>query len=90
MLEEFKNKKKLVPLTEILGVAIDARLPEKYHWSLPWTRDLLFHLGEKFFKRFGKNIKINSAIRTVGYQTELSFINPNTASPTLAQDNRRT
>ena len=77
-LEAFKKKKLLVPLPK--EVAIDERLPEKYRWCRPQTRRFLIDLGKAFEKKFGRLLKVNSAVRTVEYQKELQKKNSNAAS----------
>ncbi len=82
-LDEYKRLKKLIPLSEIPDIAIDSRLPEKYRWCLPQTNIFLVNLVSDFKKKFGRTIKVNSAVRTFEFQTESTSVNKNAAPAEL-------
>ncbi|MBI2635588.1 MAG: D-alanyl-D-alanine carboxypeptidase family protein [Parcubacteria group bacterium] len=76
----FKKSGLLVPLPISKGVIVDDRLPKKYRYCRPWVLQFLVDLGENYETRFGKQIQVNSAVRTVEYQEELQKRNRNAAS----------
>lgn len=76
----FISKKILVPLPhDNVNVVVDSRLPKRYRYCLPETRDFLIDFGTYFRKETGKPIQINSAVRTVEYQEDLGDRNGNAA-----------
>ena len=78
-LKAFKKNGLLVRLPKGKHVKIDPRLPDRYRWCRPWTRSFVSELGRRFHDRFGKPLKINSAVRTIEYQLKLSRTNGNAA-----------
>lgn len=82
VLQRFKQLGILVPLRETKGLVIDRRLDEKFRFVLPWTRNFLEELGEKFYGEFRHPLQINSAVRTIIYQKQLQKKNKNAAATT--------
>lgn len=80
-LAQFKERGLLVKIPATNGIAIDARLDEKYGWVRPWTAEFLKTLGDEFYARFKTEFQINSATRTVVYQAHLTKQNGNAAPP---------
>lgn len=77
-LDMFIHEKILVPLPHNnVTVVVDSRLPKRYRYCLPETRDFLIDFGTYFRKETGKPIQINSAIRTVEYQEYLRNVKRN-------------
>lgn len=81
-LEAMKATGELVPIPVTLGIKIDERLHERFRYVRPWVATYLTVLGRDFYNRFGTDIQINSAVRTVEYQIEISGRNKNAAPVT--------
>lgn len=81
-LEKMKATGQLVRIPDTPGVKIDARLQERFRFIRPWVATFLIELGKGFKERFGEEIQINSATRTVEYQMEISGRNKNAAPVT--------
>lgn len=79
-IKTFQQSELLVPLPKMMGVIIDYRLSTKYQWCRPWARTFLIDIGSDFHREFGKNIQVNSAVRTVEHQAKLIKRNGNAAS----------
>ena len=79
-LNRFKRLGLLVPIRETQGLIIDPRLQEEFRFVRPWTQAFLEDLATRFYKKFSKNLQINSAVRTVEYQKDLRKRNRNAAS----------
>lgn len=80
-LKQFKDLGLLVPIPQTPGVIIDPRLDTQYRLVRPWTAKFLSKLGKSFKKRFGTNLQVNSAVRTIERQEEIARSNKN-AAPT--------
>lgn len=91
-LEIFKKNGSLVPLLVGSGIVIDPRLPERYRWCRPCTRDYLVDLKKDFKHEFERPFQINSAVRSIEYQKGLTKRNGNaaSASPGLHQSSHLT
>lgn len=81
-LEEMKAEGLLVRIPDTLGIKIDERLDERFRYVRPWVATYLIKLGRDFYNRFGTDIQINSAVRTVVYQVGISGRNKNAAPAT--------
>ncbi len=79
-LNRFKRLGLLVPIRETQGLVIDPRLPVEFRFVRPWTQAFLEDLSTRFYKKFSKNLQVNSAVRTVEYQNNLRKRNKNAAS----------
>lgn len=77
----FKEQGLLVKIPKTPGIKIDPRLDEQFHVVRPWTAKFLSNLGRKFRARFGQNLQINSATRTIERQEQIARNNKN-AAPT--------
>ena len=82
-LEEMIRAGLLVKIPESTGIKIDKRLPENLHYVLSYVVDYLTKLGRDFYKEFGAELQINSAVRTIIYQAHLGGVRKisNAASP---------
>ena len=78
-LESFKKAGLLVSIEGIPGIYIDPKLPEKLHCSRPDTKLFLERIGFEFQAKFGKELKLTSATRTIEYQEALEKTNKNAA-----------
>ena len=81
-LETMKATGQLVHIPDTPGVRVDARLHERFRFVRPWVATFLVDLGKDFKERFGEEIQINSAVRTIEYQIEISGRNRNAAETT--------
>ncbi len=79
VLEEMIAGGLLVKIPDTPGVKIDVRLPERFRFVRPWVATFLIELGKDFKVRFGEEIQINSAVRTIEYQVQISSRNKNAA-----------
>lgn len=80
-LQYFQKSGALVHLPQNNQIKIDRRLESRFRWCRPWVPDFLLGFSAEHFKRFHKPLQVNSAIRTVEFQTHLQRTNPNAASP---------
>lgn len=78
-LKKFKKAGLLVKLPRTRFLKIDGRLPGKYRYVRPWTREFVVQLSRRFHDRFGEPLVITSAVRTVEYQQKLTRTNANAA-----------
>ncbi len=69
-------------------IRVDPRLDPEWRWCLPRTADFLEDLGLAFINEFGHFLQVNSAVRTVFRQIELTKINLN-AAPVDEEDKDR-
>jgi uncharacterized protein YcbK (DUF882 family) len=76
-LRNFIRSGYLVSLRNTKFVVIDSRLDKSVRYARPYTRTFVDNLGEAYYKRFGKPIQVNSAVRTVRYQDSLRKKNRN-------------
>lgn len=86
-LEEMVSSGQLVKIPDTVGIKTDERLPENLRYVLPHVADYLIILGRDFYNKFGTEIQINSAVRTIAYQIGLRGRNRN-AAPVVGE--RRT
>jgi hypothetical protein len=78
-LEELKASEVLVPIVASRTLRFDPRLDPDRRYCRPWTRDFLEDLSEAYYKEFGAQIQVNSAVRTVKVQKKLRRHNRNAA-----------
>lgn len=76
-LEELKESKILVPIPN--SVLVDERVPEEFRFIRHTVAPYLEELGVRFINKFGRQLQVNSAIRTTGYQEYLQKTNSNAA-----------
>jgi hypothetical protein len=72
----------LVPLPANDWISIDPKLLPEYRWCLPQARSGLMLLGRRYYRKFHKPMRLNSAVRTVEYQRTLQHDNPNAIAAT--------
>jgi len=78
-LEQLKLEGKLVPIVPGETLRIDPRLDPDRRFCRPWTRDFVEDLATSYHQRFGQQIQVNSAVRTVVVQKKLRRHNRNAA-----------
>ena len=78
-LDRLKLEGKLVPIIPGDTLRIDPRLDVNRRYCRPWTRDFVEDLAASFYQRFGQQIQVNSAVRTVVVQRKLRRHNRNAA-----------
>ena len=78
-LEQLKLDGKLVPIIPGLTLRIDPRLDPDRRYCRLWTRDFVEDLASNYYQRFGQQIQVNSAVRTVLVQKKLRRHNRNAA-----------
>ncbi len=78
-LEQLKLEGKLVPIVPGETLRIDPRLDPDRRYCRPWTRDFVEDLATSYHQRFGQQIQVNSAVRTVVVQKKLRRHNRNAA-----------
>src|SRR5581483_10459479 len=69
-------------LLEIRGgeaLRVDPRLDPSRRFCRPWTLDFVVDLSQAYYNRFGQQIQVNSAVRTVKVQRKLRRHNRNAA-----------
>src|SRR5271154_44855 len=78
-LQEMVKSQDLVPITQNDYVRICYKLETKRRFVRPWVDAFLQELGEQYYKQFGEQLQVNSAVRTVKTQMHLLRINHNAA-----------
>lgn len=78
-LDALKTKGDLVPILETSSLRFDPTLDPDRRFCRPWTRDFVQDLSTAFYQAFGRQIQINSAVRTVKVQKKLRRHNRNAA-----------
>jgi hypothetical protein len=78
-LEQLVASEELVPIVPSQSLRFDPRLDPDRRYCRPWTRDFLEDLSEAYYKEFGNQIQVNSAVRTVKVQKKLRRHNRNAA-----------
>src|SRR5215470_11280045 len=78
-LEQLKASQDLVPIVPSTTLRIDPRLDPDRRFCRPWTRDFVEDLSQAYYKQFGEQIQVNSAVRTVKVQKKLRRHNRNAA-----------
>lgn len=81
-LEQLKADGELVPIAPTEALRIQASLEPARRYCRPWTLDFLNDISQAFYKEFGQQIQVNSAVRTVVVQKKLRRHNRNAAPET--------
>jgi len=81
-LEQLKARQDLVPIVPGKTLRIDPRLAPNRRYCRPWTRDFLGDISEAYYQKFGAQLQVNSAVRTVLVQKKLRRHNRNAAPET--------
>lgn len=76
-LEKLKQKGILVSIPE--SVLVDERIPTEFRFVQLTTARYIDDLAVRFINTFGRQLQVNSAVRTVDYQKELQKVNQNAA-----------
>ena len=78
-LEALKADGSLVPIIPSESLRIEHSLDPSRRYCRPWTRDFVDDLSQAYYHRFGQQIQVNSAVRTVKVQRKLRRHNRNAA-----------
>ncbi len=78
-LEALKASGELVPIIPSEALRIQPSLEATRRYCRPWTLDFLQDISEAYYKEFGQQIQVNSAVRTVLVQKKLRRHNRNAA-----------
>jgi len=78
-LQQLIASEDLVPIVPGQTLRFDPRLTPDRRYCRPWTRDFLADLSDAYYKQFGAQIQVNSAVRTVQVQKKLRRHNRNAA-----------
>jgi Family of unknown function (DUF5715) len=78
-LQQLIASEDLVPIVPGQTLRIDPRLTPDRRYCRPWTRDFVEDLSQAYYKEFGGQIQVNSAVRTVQVQKKLRRHNRNAA-----------
>ena len=78
-LEQLKLDGELVPIVPTEALRIQPSLEAARRYCRPWTLDFLNDISQAFYKEFGQQIQVNSAVRTVVVQKKLRRHNRNAA-----------
>jgi hypothetical protein len=78
-LEELKASGDLVPIVPTEALRIQPSLDPARRYCRPWTLEFLQDISEAYYKEFGQQIQVNSAVRTVQVQKKLRRHNRNAA-----------
>ncbi|GEM_PF-6806655 len=72
-LEKLVNDGLLLPIPEeTRWFKIDTKeIAEHYRYARPWVLDFLYYISEKYFKKFGKKLRLTSLTRTIEHQEDL-------------------
>jgi Family of unknown function (DUF5715) len=81
-LESLKASEALVPIRESEALRFDPRLEATRRYCRPWTREFVEDLSRAYYKEFGAQIQVNSAVRTIKVQHKLRRHNRNAAPET--------
>jgi hypothetical protein len=78
-LEDLKASGALLPINESEALHFDPRLTPVRRYCRPWTRDFVEDISQAYYKEFGAQLQVNSAVRTVKDQKRLRRHNRNAA-----------
>lgn len=78
-LEALKLSGDLVPIVPTEALRIQPSLDPNRRYCRQWTMDFLTDISEAYYKEFGDQIQVNSAVRTVLVQKKLRRHNRNAA-----------
>lgn len=77
--EKFIHRHLLVELKSSQYLEVNKKLAERGCWIRPWVLPVLNQFAESYYKKWGKRIRVNSALRTVEYHHRLRRTNTNAA-----------
>jgi hypothetical protein len=78
-LRRMREAKMLVPIPVNAGLRVDKRLPVDRRFCRPWVARFLAAVGNAHYEQFHRPLQVNSAVRTVSFQTRLIRTNGNAA-----------
>ena len=78
-LEALKMSGDLVPIVPTEALRIQPSLDPNRRYCRQWTLDFLHDISEAYYREFGDQIQVNSAVRTVQVQKKLRRHNRNAA-----------
>ncbi|HTM35626.1 MAG TPA: DUF5715 family protein [Terriglobales bacterium] len=78
-LEQLKADGELVPIVPTEALRIQPSLDPARRYCRPWTLDFLNDISAAYYKEYGQQIQVNSAVRTVLVQKKLRRHNRNAA-----------
>ena len=78
-LEALKASGDLVPIVPTEALRIQPSLDPNRRYCRQWTMDFLTDISQAYYKEFGDQIQVNSAVRTVVVQKKLRRHNRNAA-----------
>ncbi len=78
-LQAMRAKNLLVALPVGPALHADERLPVNRRYARPWTAKFLADMARAHYARFHRPLQVNSAVRTVDFQTQLMRVNGNAA-----------
>lgn len=78
-LEQLKSDGELVAIVPTEALRIQPSLEPGRRYCRPWTLDFLNDISRAYYKEFGEQIQVNSAVRTVIVQKKLRRHNRNAA-----------
>jgi len=78
-LEQLKSDGELVAIVPTESLRIQPSLEPARRYCRPWTLDFLNDISTAFYKEYGQQIQVNSAVRTVLVQKKLRRHNRNAA-----------
>jgi len=78
-LEQLKSDGELVAIVPTESLRIQPSLEPGRRYCRPWTLDFLNDISTAFYKEYGQQIQVNSAVRTVLVQKKLRRHNRNAA-----------
>lgn len=78
-LQELVASGDLLAITPTESLRIAPQLPQNRRYCRPWTLDFLNDISNDYYKQFGQQMQVNSAVRTVKVQKKLRRHNRNAA-----------
>jgi hypothetical protein len=76
---DMRNKRLLISLPSSAALEVDDRLPFNRRYCRPWTAEFLSAMARAHYAHFHTPLQVNSAVRTVEFQSHLIHINGNAA-----------
>ncbi len=78
-LQRMRAAKQLVEFQETAGLRLNPELTGDRRCARPWTVRFAGDIARSYYARFHEPLQVNSAARTVAYQTRLRRVNGNAA-----------
>jgi hypothetical protein len=78
-MQRMRAEKQLVDLQETAGLRVNPELTGDRRCARPWTVQFAQDIARSYYARFHEPLQVNSAARTVAYQTRLRRVNGNAA-----------